>query len=144
MDLLHGYGKAWSPCHCTSALVEGDGTDQHRITASWLYNRPLGEDANFTTALVWGQNNLTTEGKTNSYLFEADYQRGRDTFFTRVENIQKSGHELVLPEDQIASAEITLDLQPDGSGLVLLNGQAVAHVLNAADLDAAQIGLRAA
>lgn len=82
--------------------AEGDGANQHRVTASWLYNRPLGKDANFTTALVFGQNNLSAEGKTNSYLAEADYQRGRDTFFTRVENIQKSGHELQLPEENSA------------------------------------------
>ena len=88
--------------------AEGDGANQHRITASWLYNKPLGEDANFTTALVWGQNNLTTEGKTNSYLAEADYQRGRDTFFTRIENIQKSGHELVLPEENLHDRKFNL------------------------------------
>ena len=88
--------------------AEGDGADQHRITASWLYNRPLGDDANFTTALVWGQNNLNTEGKTNSYLAEADYQRGRDTFFSRIENIQKSGHELVLPEEALQGRKFTL------------------------------------
>lgn len=88
--------------------AEGDGADQHRITASWLYNRLLGDDANFTTALVWGQNDLTTEGKTNSYLAEADYQHGRDTLFTRIENIQKSGHELVLPEDSLHDRKFTL------------------------------------
>jgi len=88
--------------------AEGDGLDQHRTTASWLYNHPLGEDANFTTALVWGQNNLNTEGKTNSYLAEADYQRGRDTFFSRIENIQKSGRELFLPEATLQGRKFTL------------------------------------
>ena len=28
---------------------------------------------------------------------ESDYQRGRDTFYGRVERVEKSGHELVLP-----------------------------------------------
>ncbi len=88
--------------------AEGDGANQHRVTASWLYNRPQGEDANVTTALVWGQNNLSTEGKTNSYLVEADFQRGRDTVFTRVENIQKSGHELQLPEEALLGRKFTL------------------------------------
>lgn len=77
---------------------EGDGVSQHRITASWLYNRPLGPDANLSTALTWGQNLLPDEGRTNSFIAEADYQRGRDTVFGRLERIQKSGHELVLPE----------------------------------------------
>ena len=58
--------------------------------------------------MVWGQNNLTTEGKTNSYLAEADYQRGRDTLFTRIENIQKSGHELQLPEENLHDRKFTL------------------------------------
>ncbi|MBV9851485.1 MAG: FixH family protein, partial [Armatimonadetes bacterium] len=87
---------------------EGDGANVHRTTASWLYNRPLGADANFTTALVWGRNDLMGEGKTDSYLAEADYQRGRDTFFTRLENIQKSGHELVLPEESLHGRKFTL------------------------------------
>lgn len=70
--------------------------DEHRTTASWLYNKPLGADANFTTSLVWGQNNLTDEGKTNALLLEGVYQNGADSIFARLENVQKSGHELVL------------------------------------------------
>lgn len=88
--------------------AEGDGANQHRVTASWLLNRPLGPDSNFTTALVFGQNNLVGEGKTNSYLAEADYQRGRDTVFGRVENIQKSGHELQLPEESLHDQKFRL------------------------------------
>jgi hypothetical protein len=76
---------------------EGDGADVHRTTASWIYNRPLGGDSNLQTALVWGQNDLSDEGKSNSYLGEVDYQRGVNTYFSRIELIQKSGHELVLP-----------------------------------------------
>jgi hypothetical protein len=76
---------------------EGDGIDVHRITASWLYNHSLGPDCNFTTSLVWGQNDSAGEGPSNSYLFEADYQNGRDNVFFRTETVQKSGHELVLP-----------------------------------------------
>jgi hypothetical protein len=75
---------------------EGDGANVRRTTASWIYNRPLGPDANFTTTLVWGQNDVTEEGRTNSYLGEAVYQRGRDSVFSRVERVKKSGHELVL------------------------------------------------
>jgi hypothetical protein len=73
-------------------------TNQHRTTASWVYNRPLGADANVTTTLAWGQNNLTTEGKSNAFLLEGDYQRGKDALFARWESVQKSGHELVLPD----------------------------------------------
>ncbi len=105
--------------------AEGDGTNQHRVTASWLYNRPLGEDANFTTALVWGQNNLTTEGKTNSYLAEADYQRGRDTLFTRIENIQKSGHELALPEESLHDRKFNLGAYTVGYVRDLTHGTGV-------------------
>ena len=105
--------------------AEGDGADQHRITASWLYDKPLGEDANFTTALVWGQNNLNTEGKTNSYLAEADYQRGRNTFFTRIENIQKSGHELVLPEAELRGRKFDLGAYTAGYVRDLTHGTGI-------------------
>ena len=105
--------------------AEGDGANQHRITASWLYNKGLGIDSNFTTALVWGQNNLTTEGKTNSYLAEADYQRGKNTVFTRVENIQKSGHELVLPEESLHDRKFNLGAYTVGYVRDLTHGKGI-------------------
>lgn len=105
--------------------AEGDGANQHRITASWLYNKGLGGDSNFTTALVWGQNNLTTEGKTNSYLAEADYQRGRNTVFTRIENIQKSGHELVLPEEALHDRKFNLGAYTVGYVRDLTHGKGI-------------------
>ena len=70
--------------------------NRHRTTASLIYNKRLGRDANWATSLVWGQNNDTREGKTESVLLETDYQRERDTFYGRWEWVEKSGHELVL------------------------------------------------
>ena len=73
----------------------------HRTTASAIYNLPLGPDSNWSNTFVWGQNNATGEGKTQSFLIESNYQRGRDTVYLRWERVQKSGHELVLdPSDE--------------------------------------------
>ncbi len=71
-------------------------TNIHRTTASAIYNLPLGPDTNWSNTFVWGQNNATEEGKTQSFLIESNYQRGRDTVYFRWERVQKSGHELVL------------------------------------------------
>jgi Heavy metal binding domain len=71
-------------------------TNIHRTTASAIYNLPLGNDRNWSNSFVWGQNNATEEGKTQSFLIESNYQRGRDTVYFRWERVQKSGHELVL------------------------------------------------
>src|SRR3954451_1508657 len=90
LQLSHGYLK--SP-----EAIEPQAKE-HRTTASAIYNQPLGRDSNWSTSLVWGQNNLTAEGKTESVLLETDYQRGRDTFYARFERVEKSGHELVLDE----------------------------------------------
>jgi hypothetical protein len=73
-------------------------TNIHRTTTSAIYNLPLGLDTNWSNTFVWGQNNATEEGKTQSFLVESNYQRGRDTIYLRWEHIQKSGHELVLNE----------------------------------------------
>lgn len=70
----------------------------HRTTASAIYNLPLGPDSNWSTSFVWGQNDVTHEGKTQSFLLETNYQRGRDTVYARWELVEKSGHELVLEE----------------------------------------------
>jgi Heavy metal binding domain len=72
--------------------------NRHRTTASLIYNLPLGNDINWSNTFVWGQNNDTGEGKTQSFLVESDYQRGRDTIYFRWERVEKSGHELVLNE----------------------------------------------
>jgi hypothetical protein len=75
--------------------------NRHRTTASVIYNLPLGHDVNWSNTFVWGQNHDTGEGKTQSFLIESNYQRGRDTLYVRWERVEKSGHELVLkPADE--------------------------------------------
>ena len=73
-------------------------TNIHRTTASAIYNLPLGPDTNWSNTFVWGQNNATKEGKTQSFLIESNYQRGRNTVYFRWEHVGKFGHELVLNE----------------------------------------------
>jgi Heavy metal binding domain len=71
--------------------------NRHRTTASLIYNLPLGQDTNWSNSFVWGQNNDSAgQGKTQSFLVESDYQRGRDTVYFRWERVEKSGEELVL------------------------------------------------
>jgi hypothetical protein len=90
LQVSHGYIK--SP-----EALEPD-LKVHRTTASAIYNQPLGPDVNWSTSFVWGQNDVTREGKTQSFLIETNYQRRRDTVYARWERVEKSGHELVLNE----------------------------------------------
>jgi hypothetical protein len=71
-----------------------------RTTASAIYNKKFGEAVNLASAFVWGQNYAQGE-RTNSFLFEADYQFEKNAIFGRAESVEKSGHELVLdhPDD---------------------------------------------
>jgi hypothetical protein len=80
--------------------LEAD-VNRHRTTASLIYNRALGPDSNWATSLVWGQNDDTHEGKTESILIETNYQRERDTVYGRWERVEKSGHELVLAQGDL-------------------------------------------
>jgi len=88
LQVSHGYIK--SP-----EALEPD-LKQHRTTASAVYNLPLGKDTNWSSSFVWGQNNTTHEGKSESFLIETNYQRGPNTIYARWERVEKSGHELVL------------------------------------------------
>jgi hypothetical protein len=88
LQFSHGYIK--SP-----EELEPDAK-RHRTTASAIYNLALGNDRNWSNSFVWGQNHDTGAGKTQSFLFETNYQRGRDTIYARWERVEKSGHELVL------------------------------------------------
>jgi hypothetical protein len=88
LQVSHGYVKSPEALHPETKI--------HRTTASAIYNLPLGADTNWSNTFVWGQNNATDEGKTQSFLIESNYQRGRDTVYARWERVEKSGHELVL------------------------------------------------
>jgi hypothetical protein len=93
LQVSHGYIK--SP-----EALEPD-LKRHRTTASVIYDLALGHDSNWSNTFVWGQNHDTGEGKTQSFLIESNYQRGRDTVYVRWERVEKSGHELVLdPPDE--------------------------------------------
>lgn len=88
LQVSHGY------LHSPEALEPG--VNVHRTTASVIYNRPFGPDANWSNSFVWGQNDTTGEGKSQSFLVESNFQWKRETFFGRFEYIDKSGHELAL------------------------------------------------
>ena len=90
LQVWYGYIKSPEELHPETKI--------HRTTASAIYNLPLGRDSNWSNTFVWGQNNATEEGKTQSFLIESNYQRGRNTVYFRWERVQKSGHELVLDE----------------------------------------------
>jgi hypothetical protein len=90
LQVSYGYIKSPEELHPETKI--------HRTTASAIYNLPLSHDTNWSNSFVWGQNNATEEGKTQSFLIESNYQRGRDTVYFRWERVQKSGHELVLDE----------------------------------------------
>ena len=90
LQVSYGYIKSPEELHPETKI--------HRTTASAIYNLPLGHDTNWSNTFVWGQNNATEEGKTQSFLIESNYQRRRDTVYFRWERVQKSGHELVLDE----------------------------------------------
>jgi len=93
LQVSHGYIK--------SPEAVDPKTNIHRTTASAIYNLPLGPEINWSNSFVWGQNNATSEGKTQSFLVESNYQRGRNTVYLRWERVEKSGHELVLdPQDE--------------------------------------------
>jgi hypothetical protein len=79
------------------------GVNQHRTTASVLYNKPFGYESNWYAGAVWGQNRLTDGSPTsNAYLIETDYRHAGNAYYARFERVQKSGHELVLPSALVA------------------------------------------
>ncbi len=90
LQVSHGY------LHSPEAI--DPNINQHRTTASAIYNLPLGKDANWSNSFVWSEDRNTGERGTHSLLLETNYQRGRDTIYARWERVEKSGHELVLDE----------------------------------------------
>ncbi len=75
------------------------GVDQHRITASATYNRPLA-GGNWQTTFAWGHNNDSPGHGLDGLLLESALNRGRSTLFVRVEDVQKD--ELFAPPSPLA------------------------------------------
>jgi hypothetical protein len=120
LQMSHGYIK--SP-----EALDPDAK-RHRTTASLIYNRPLGHDRNWASSFVWGQNHDTHEGKTESFLVETNYQRGRDTIYARWERVEKSGHELVLARGDL-------------NGIFPVNAVSIGYVRDLSHGESIDIGL---
>jgi hypothetical protein len=86
LQVSHGYLK--------EPEFNEPGVNQHRTTASAIWNNPIGLDGNWANTFVWGR--INGESTTSSYLFETNYQKRQNTFYARAEHVGKSGHELVL------------------------------------------------
>ena len=122
LALQVSYGYIESPEALEPAL------NRHRTTASLIYNLPLGHDSNWSNTFVWGQNHDTGEGKTQSFLVESNYQRGRNTIYLRWERVEKSGHELVLKP-------------PDESHIFPVSGYTIGYVRDLSHGNGLDIGL---
>lgn len=87
------YGFLHSP-----EIIE-PGVDVHRATASVLYHYPVSMHTLWANTLVWGVNSSSEGDHTeHSFLLESDYQFSGHSVFTRIEAIQKDGHELGIEE----------------------------------------------
>jgi hypothetical protein len=89
----YSFGKLHSP----EALFPAE--NQERMTASAMYNLPLGENDNWASTVAWGRVlDLPDHLIENSYLLESTLRfRARNYAFTRVEDVDRTS-ELLLGE----------------------------------------------
>jgi len=86
-----GYGFLKSP----EALNPSESI--HRVTASVLHGRKLGRDGQIATSVIWGANRHSGR-TTHSVLAESEAVLDRrNTIVGRVELVQKTAEDLVLP-----------------------------------------------
>jgi hypothetical protein len=86
-----GYGYLESP----EALHPSESV--HRVTASVLHGRKLGMDGQIATSVIWGANRRSGR-TTHSALAESEALLDRtNTIFGRLELVQKTAEDLVLP-----------------------------------------------
>ena len=79
--------------------IGGPRIDVSRVTASATYHRPLREEGVWASTIAWGRNR--EEGEASSaFLAETNLNLAeRDVFYARVEVNEKTGGDLVLPEE---------------------------------------------
>ena len=77
----------------------GTRIDMTRLTLSASYQRPLGAGGGWANTLAWGRNR---EGQTATSAFLAESAVNlaeRDVLYGRIEVVEKTGDDLVLPEE---------------------------------------------
>ena len=81
----------YSIAHLTSPEAVRPGEDVRRMTASVMYNRPLGR-GNWASTLLWGRNSDLNEHQIgNGYLAESTLHfLGRNNLWGRVENVDRT------------------------------------------------------
>lgn len=80
---------------------EGGGPriDVTRVTASATYHRPFAEGGIWASTIAWGRNREGDEA-THAFLAETNLNLAeRDIFYGRIEAAEKTGGDLVLPEE---------------------------------------------
>ena len=87
--MSHGYLRDPEPSEPEIKILR-------RTTASATYNKTFGENKNWASSPVWGQNYAEGE-RTNAFLFESNYDFYKNSVFGRLESVQKNSHELALP-----------------------------------------------
>jgi hypothetical protein len=96
-------GKDWSGQYSYGRLHSPESlfptSDQERMTASVMYNRPSSNNGNWATTLAWGRTrDLPDNHIENSYLLESTLRfRARNYAFTRIEDVDRTS-ELLLGE----------------------------------------------
>lgn len=83
---------------------ESDGIDVIRRTASILYAKEINSKSRIDISLIWGQNKDGIAGAQNSFIEEAEYYISGNSIYTRIENVEKTRHELGI-EDREADKE---------------------------------------
>jgi len=88
-QISHGYLRDPEPSEPEIKILR-------RTTASAIYNKSFGENKNWASSFVWGQN-YAEGSRTNAFLFESNYDFYKNSVFGRLERVQKNSHELALP-----------------------------------------------
>lgn len=79
--------------------IGGPPIDVTRVTASATYHRPLADEGNWASTIAWGRNREGSEA-TQALLAETNLNLAeRDIFYGRLEFAEKTGGDLVLPEE---------------------------------------------
>ena len=84
---------AWLPAE--SRTLRAGRHVLRKTTASAIYNKRFDDRHNWASTAHFGQNYANGQ-RTNSILFESNYDFDKNAVFGRFERVQKSGHDLVL------------------------------------------------
>lgn len=80
-------------------IVQGEPSERNQYVSAWVTTQDQIKGGSLNTSSIYGQELRPAQFSLTSFLEELDYQRNKNRFYGRVECLQRTSQELLIPSE---------------------------------------------